>query len=342
MTSTPRPRRGVPRLIGPLLRRLALLLTTFLLGPVVGSTPAAAQSTETQTDPLVAVAGTHVAMEPPPGFVVSQRFSGFEHPDTYASILVVEMPPEAYEGVSTAFTAEALATRGMEKASDGTIEALAERNLLVQAQQTVGSLTVHKMLLLVEGGPVTVLINGNLPIQTERSGDRAAMLAAYRTLEIRDTVLEMALPFALGHLGSFEEQQRLAGQTVLYAEPTEPDPGTPPPPLFIVAPSLGNPPIDDVEEAARLLFKSIDAVQGQVVTSEKALTVAGLPGWEIIGAGADARTGAPTLLYQAFLVDHGQHRYFRLIGTAPLGAEERYTAEFQKMTRGFSLIHDAE
>lgn len=319
MPSVAKPHRSARR------RPLAVLLLG--LAPLLTG-PAAAEPA------LQTVAGTHVALVPPPGFAPSPRFSGFEHPDTHASILVVEMPPNAYAGVAAAFTPEVLATRGMTAAEQSRLTDLAQDNILVQATQTVGSLTVRKLLLLVAGDAVTVLVNGNVPIATEQPGDVDALLAAYRTLEIRAEAAPMALPFRLGYRGGFREHRRLAGQTVLYADTTQEADLTPTTPVFIVAPSLGNPVIADVKTAARRLFDAIDAVRGQVVTEETALMVDGLAGWEMLGAGAEASTGAPALLYQALLLDQG--RYFRLVGTAPLADIETYAADFKRITRSFT------
>ena len=44
-------------------------------------------------------AGSRIGLVPPPGFVVSKNFPGFEHAEKQASILVAELPGYAFESI---------------------------------------------------------------------------------------------------------------------------------------------------------------------------------------------------------------------------------------------------
>src|SRR5260370_18888189 len=73
------------------------LLLSVSLGPV----PAAA------ADPVFPV-GSRVGFVPPPGFVASKRFPGFENPDSRSSIVMATLPPEAYANLEASMAMEAL------------------------------------------------------------------------------------------------------------------------------------------------------------------------------------------------------------------------------------------
>src|SRR5690349_13311509 len=60
----------------------------------------------------VQVLGTGVSLEPPPGFVPAQRFSGFERDAKSASIVVTELEGPASK-MQQGMTREMLASRGM-------------------------------------------------------------------------------------------------------------------------------------------------------------------------------------------------------------------------------------
>src|SRR6266446_1219174 len=73
------------------------LLLTVSLGPV----PAAA------ADPVFPV-GSRMGFVPPPGFVASKRFPGFENPDSRSSIVMATLPPQAYANLEASMAPEAL------------------------------------------------------------------------------------------------------------------------------------------------------------------------------------------------------------------------------------------
>ena len=76
----------------------------------------------------VRVPGTGVSMEPPEGFRPSEGFAGFEDPATSSSVLVVEMPPEAYAEIAPIFDSEELATESLSQ-QGVTVEFVENREL---------------------------------------------------------------------------------------------------------------------------------------------------------------------------------------------------------------------
>ena len=69
---------------------------------VVAAAVLAAWLQAAAAEPVV-VPGTTVALEPPPGFVSATSFAGFEHAASGSSIMVTELPREAYDRIAAAF-----------------------------------------------------------------------------------------------------------------------------------------------------------------------------------------------------------------------------------------------
>ena len=60
--------------------------------------------------------GSSVGLVPPAGLVASSNFSGFEDPAKGTSIVVTEMPVEAYATIAAKFNPEGLRETGIEAA----------------------------------------------------------------------------------------------------------------------------------------------------------------------------------------------------------------------------------
>src|SRR6185369_9589157 len=84
---------------GSIFRALAILM--------LAAAPALA------ADPVFPVA-SRISLVPPAGFVISNKFTGFENPQASAAILMVAMPPEAYPELEKNFTDEMLKARGIQ------------------------------------------------------------------------------------------------------------------------------------------------------------------------------------------------------------------------------------
>src|SRR5260370_18869956 len=78
------------------------LLLSVSLGPV----PASA------ADPVFPV-GSRMGFVPPPGFVASKRFPGFENPDSRSSIVRATLPPQAYANLEASMPPDALTKQGI-------------------------------------------------------------------------------------------------------------------------------------------------------------------------------------------------------------------------------------
>jgi len=114
----------------------------------------------------IQVPGSIISMEAPSGFSLSEDFSGFMDPETSSSIVVVELPPEAYAEVSTIFgseqtAAEALSAQGIEVDSIKSITINGQATNLVIGEQMANGISVGKYIVILSGEK-TVMVTVNV------------------------------------------------------------------------------------------------------------------------------------------------------------------------------------
>ena len=191
-----------------------IAITAIISASVLSAPPSLASEAE-----ALAVPGTQVLMPPPPNFVLSDRFSGFEDSYSGSTILIVEMPTEAFRGLAEGLTVEALAERGIVQ-RERREEALGDLPAVwISGTQKAGKLDLEKRLLLI-GGPVTVLVTATIPkayanpprLKTIEKAMRAARLA-----ESREAGLAL-LPFRFEEVEGFRFARTLAGRAAVLVE----------------------------------------------------------------------------------------------------------------------------
>ena len=150
----------------------------------------------------MAIPGTTVSLEPPPGFTLSNNFSGLENIQSGSSITITELPPDAYPEISTLFSQEEAATEAFLRQGiaieERTVIAISDTQvpLLRGTQQgEVGQVTKYMALLK---GEKTVLVTFNIIDPTPDTPDivtatvSSISLAAAPTLEKQLSQLSFA------------------------------------------------------------------------------------------------------------------------------------------------------
>lgn len=279
----------------------------------------------------VAVPGTQVVMPAPEGFSLSQRFAGFENLDTGSSILIVEMPAEAFPQLVDGLTPEGLAERGVTETarSEETIGGLPA--LLISGTQAAGGLTLEKRMLLL-GGEITALLTATvLPdaATPQRMAEIEASLRGARLSGVLSDARE-ALPFAFEEVAGFRFDRALGGSGALLVEEMPPETAGRPA-VFIIANSLGASCSQFVgrEEAfGRAVLGQISDFTINEITSDREVVIGGLRGVEHVANGT-SESGAPTTVVQTLLFDGCN--YLRSIGMAPQREGQPYLPRFRSL-----------
>lgn len=184
-----------------------------------------------------------VGIEPPKGMTEAPNFAGFTGDDG-ASIVIVEMPPEAFDEVATKFSADGLASQ-MEV--EGAVRELTlngdVKALLARGEQSAHGIRFRKWVLLARHAATTALVTVQIP-DTDTHYSDADIVSALQSLRIRSgTAIEAqidALPFTIGNRAGFRPVRTLAGSALIMTEGPANSYENGSQPIVIIAASMGD------------------------------------------------------------------------------------------------------
>ncbi|KQQ14609.1 hypothetical protein ASF53_08210 [Methylobacterium sp. Leaf123] len=288
----------------------------LLAGLMASSVPVLA------AEPVFPPAGS-LGLAPPPGMKPAASFSGFEH-RSGASIVLVEMPPEAWNQINGKFTPEALAPSGFRvKGGPEPLTVAGGEGFVLRGTQGANGLTYTKWVAVVRGAPGTGLVTVQVPETAAKQVPAPAVEAALRTIAFRpkaslaDQVA--SLPYSVGDTAGFRPMGVFAGNGLILTEgPKDVDPEREQP-VIIVAPSLGQAPVPAGAEVAysRRIFTAQKDLKDVAITDEARSTRGDAVVVRLRGTGTDTRTGRTLGMTQTVVFEGG--RYMRVIGFADAG-----------------------
>jgi hypothetical protein len=303
------------RSAGRLAARFALLAV-----PLVALAASPAPAAEAVFPPAASV-----GLVPPPGMVPSKGFAGFEHASG-ASIVIAEMPAEAYPQLAAGFTPEALRATGFEARDAGEpLPVAGGEGRILRGTQSANGLAYTKWVAIVRGAPGTGLVTVQVPQGAADAVPAPAVEAALRTIAFRAAVSlsdQIAnLPYAVGDMGGLRPVRVLMGNTLLLTDgPKDVDPeGTQA--LAVLSPSAGRFAVPQGEEedfAKKAFLGGLPQVRDVAVTkTDRAQRGEGTV-VHLLGTATDTRSGRPLAVTQTMLF--AGVRYLRVLGVA--GADQ--------------------
>jgi hypothetical protein len=283
--------------------------------------------------------GSRIALNVGDLFSPSDRFAGFVHQESGASIVTMELPPLAFDRFLKHETAEeSFAAQGLEGVAQLTLPNRIGEYIYLRGEQNTALVEYVKYILIFRDGGMTGMVTANIPRAAIASGivTGTEIETILASAAVRDDTLETPRLFTLAYLGPFEEDLSLLGTTKAYRLKSmeRAEFAGPPQPLFLVAPALAQAPIPNLSRLAERTFNDIDQVRDKTIETIHPIEIAGLHAVEAYGRGVDAGSGAPALVYQ--LVVEARHGgYFRLMGLAPGESRDRFLREFRQMAGSF-------
>ncbi|MGU3538038.1 hypothetical protein [Methylobacterium sp. A54F] len=262
-----------------------------------------------------------VGLVPPTGMTPSQTFAGFEH-RSGASILIAEMPPEAYPQLVERFTPEALRATGFAaKGAGEPLPVAGGEGRILRGSQAANGQTYAKWVAIVRGAPGTGLVTVQVPQSADAQVPAPAVEAALRTIGFRapaslsDQIA--GLPYRVGDLGGLRPVRVFMGSSLLLTDgPKDVDPeGTQA--LAIVTPSMGQVSVPAGGEGAlarKAFLGGLPQIKDVAVTGEDRSARDGATVVRLQGTAKDARSGRPLRVTQTMLF--AQSGYLRLVGVA--------------------------
>lgn len=313
---------------------MKILFLVFSVLLVLSGSFANARSLPSAQPKLVKVPGTKVSLAPPVGLKPSSQFPGFDDEETGSSITIAEMPGP-YSVAAEGVTKEAFAAKGMSLLSRKEISLNGRPGILFLVRQEISSVVVLKWLVLTGNEKEIVFITATFPeqVKTRWSSEmERAVLSARWDAEAENDPLA-GLNFSFNVDPSLKFARRFSNMVMLTKDGAFPGKPTNDP-FITLGSSFSQVTIPDVKKFAERRLMQIEHVSGVAIMKQSDVTIAGLPGSEIV---AEAKwkdlPDAPVVVYQVLLLDGKD--YFIMQGFASRGEQEKYLEAFARVAKSF-------
>lgn len=289
-------------------RRLAAVLVSGFLA--VGA-PAA------QAGEVVFPQGAVIGLAPPAGMVPSATFSGFEDRARNASILIVDMPPDAFPQLEAGFSPEALAGKGITVETREPFAVDGARALLVTGTQSAGPLKVKKWILLAGNDSLTALVTMQVAESEAAQFPDADVRASLASLAFRSPQDQLAaLPFSLSDLGGFRVVRTFGGAAVMLTDGPKNTIEGIEQPYVMVSVAGGAPRDDERRQFAIRALSTLTGIRDLRLDRAEPLRIHQQTGYEVMATGVDAQSGTPVKVVQ--WLRFGQAGHMRMVGITRL------------------------
>ncbi|MGX1786314.1 hypothetical protein ACWIGM_06225 [Bosea sp. NPDC055332] len=248
----------------------------------LGGLLAAGLAVSAQAQERTAISGTTVSLTPLKGFAPSAKFAGLENVEAKASVLVVELPPEAHPQLSALFSNLEMAKTNFAKqnitideAED--IETAAGKGRILTGQQTVGAATFDKWIVLLKGAK-TVMITVQAPDDSDLDGDDVITMLKSVSLGTEPTLEQKleALPFRVRASEPFRVVDTFGGLGVLMTSgPLNVDPKGSQPMLIVSYQTGGQVPAGQLAAVGEKLLSTTRGFEKAEITKRETVTFAG-------------------------------------------------------------------
>lgn len=268
-----------------LLSRALLGLAAALL---VAAVPAGAGD-------LVYPPNSRIGMVPPPGFVPSTKFPGFENPDAKAAILLLELPAEAFTDIEKGFTDEVLKSRGMAVELRDQIDVKDGRGFMVAGQQSAGGLSRREVVFAGALSGITALVSMQISEEGRASVSDATAREAFKTVVVRERIPDeeklSVLPYTFSDLAGFRiVRGGQDGAALLTDGPNDVVTAVEQPYVLIGIAPAETPKPEERDAFARRVFSAAPGLKEVRITRAEPMRIGGMTGYEIIAEAKDVRS----------------------------------------------------
>jgi hypothetical protein len=263
-------------------------------------------------------AASRLGLAPPPGFVVSPNFQGFQHGDKQATILMAELPGYAFETIEKEVAAElkkdqsGSATRTEVTFKEG-------RGFVLFAKPTSPQGTVLKWTMVANIDNATAIVTVLIPETVQDIASDQAVRASLASLALRTVPVEeqlSVLPFALNQLAGFRLVRVQPGAAAMLTDGPKDGVEAIEQPLLLI--SIVNAPTHpqpaERDGFARRLLGDVPGLKDVRVTRSEPMRVVGQQGHEIVVEAKDAKTDTDVNAVQ--WLRFGSGTLMRVVGVA--------------------------
>jgi hypothetical protein len=318
-----------------------MVLKSFAFIAFLAAVPAVLASAPSHAAEPLFPTGSLVGFVPPPGFVTSKRFPGFENSDNGGSILLFNLPPQAYADIEKSMTAEAFKAQGITEEKRENLTLPSGKGVLVIGTELDNGQKFRKWMFLGTVPGAIAIAAVRVPDAALKTYPDDVMKASLLTMTARASVpIEEQLsliPFQLREMSGLRPVRVMGGQGIFLTDGPKDAPAVAEQPVFVVSIGQGGP--EQTEERANFArnmftgladFKDIRIVSGDMLR----LGGGSLPTHELQAEAKDAKTDTPMRIVQ--WVRFGPGAFVRMIGIARADTWSKDFSRFRAIRDGVS------
>ena len=250
----------------------------------------------------VFVPGSRVGLVPPPGFVPSDTFTGFIDVGVSGSILIVEMPAEAYDEVSGLSDA-AWASKEITGLSRMAVRIDGVPAVLLKGRQVNSGITFEKWIAIIDFDDFTALVTAQIPAPVPGElqaaiDDSLTTIESLAALTVGEQVA--ALPFTIQSTDTMRVLRVLAGNTIILTRGPKDIVEVAEQPLLVITRSFARESTVALtaETVSRHAITSIASVEHVTIEHSGTVRFAGGDGFEIVARARATKTKEPVAIVQ--------------------------------------------
>jgi hypothetical protein len=289
-------------------------------------------------DPIFPAA-SRIGLVPPPGFVADRSFPGFRHGDKAASILVAELPDQAFATIEKQIAADLEKDAGTPVTRTDIALKDGATGFVLHGRPNSAQGPVLRWTLIAHVGKITAVVTAIVPEQIQDVASDEAIRASFATLTVRPDVPAQeqlaVLPFAMRDLGGFRIVRVAPGNAAVLTEGERDVIEIAEQPLLMIAiapsQSMQTQP-NERESIARRLFGDITGLKDVRVKRSEPLRVAGQQGHELMAEAKDAKSdvGVTSVQWLRF----GAGTLLRIVAIARTDRWDEMYPRFRKVRDG--------
>ena len=283
--------------------------------------------------------GAAVGLVPPPGMRPASRFAGFQDDGARASILVAELPAEAFATVSKLDDAALQQRQGITVARRRDVQVSGARAVLLSGTQVRDGARYRKWLLVAGTPALTALVTMQVPeaaglAYPDRVAEAALASVAFRPLPSLRARLD-ALPFTLGDLAGFRVSRTMLGSGLILTEGPLDLVRDAEQPVLVAVLNPPSPAGKDAQAALSARALAAARLRDPVILRTEAFSLRG-DDWRLTEAtGADAGTGRAHYAMQ--VLRFGRGGLVQVLGIAREEARETVAPRFRAAALSIDL-----
>jgi len=279
---------------------------------------------------------SRIGLVPPQDMILSKRFSGFENEERAAVITFAEMPPGAFDQLSSGLTKDVLRKQGLELKSRENVKLGSHSGILVSGTMTKPSMG-RKWLLLVKDDAMTGLVVAQVHGGQDGYSDQQ-IRDALRSVALRDDVsLEeqvAALPFRVGEKAGFRPVRVIAGNSVLFTDGPKDTIKAVEQPIMILGASPQPSPssAEQRKQFAQAALYANQVIKDIRIERSDSFRLKGHDWHEIVARAVEAESGQPIVVMQSIRFD--SDRYVRMVGLTRQEQRDQNLPRFRAIADG--------